>query len=106
MRLFPHWTYILDKEKDQVSKRSNHNLGSRNTETDISEALHWLKRNTWHFHTGGGKQLPCPMNCFVCFAILCPKYTLDFQNFRKLEEKRGTEKIIRVAISTVVRYSL
>lgn len=53
------------------------------------------------FTQGEENDCHCPMNCFVYFAILCSKYTLDFQNFRKLEEKRGTEKIIRVAISTV-----
>lgn len=86
----------MDEGKDQVTKRSNHNLGSRSTETDISEALHWLKRNTWHIYYTKGEEKDChyPVNCFICFAILCPKYTIDFQNFRKLEEERGAEKIM------------
>lgn len=99
------WTYIMDEEKDQVSERSNHNLGSRSMETSQRHCTG--SRGTLGIYTQGDENdCHCPINCFICFAILCPKYTIDFQNFRKLEEKRGTEKIIGVAISTAIRYSL
>lgn len=64
------------------------------------------RRTLGMYTQGEERDCHCPMNGFICFAILCPKYTTDSQNFRKLEAKKGTEKILRVAISTVVRYSL
>lgn len=86
------WTHIWDEEKDQVSKRSNHNLGSRSTETDISEALHWLKRNTWHVHTEGGKGLPLSHELFSIFCYSMSKIHNRLSELLKIRgEKRDRE---------------
>ena len=98
------WTHILNEEKDQVSKRNNPNLGSRSTE--ISEALHWLKGNTWHLHTGRRKRLPPSHQLFHMFCYSTSKIHNRFPKLLKIRgKKRDRESHTRVAISTVVRYS-
>lgn len=107
MGLFPHCGHIFGmKKKIKYQKGATITLAP-GAQRQTSQRHCTGSRGTLGMYTQREeKGCHCPMNCLVYFAILCPKYTTDFQNFWKLEEKRGTEKILRVAISTVVRHSL
>lgn len=107
MGLFPHCGHIFwMKEKIKYQKGAIITLAPGAWRQTSQRHCTGSRGILGMYTQGEEKDCHCPINCFICFASLCPKYTIDFQNFRKLEEERGTEKIIRVAISTVVRYSL
>lgn len=107
MGLFPHCGHIFwMKKKIKYQKGATITLAPETWRQTSQRHCSGSRRTLGTYTQGEEKDCHCPLNFFICFAILCPKYTTNFQNFRKLEEKRETEKIIRVAISTVVRYSL